>query len=112
VVLAFAPAYHWFGSPWVKWAWVIFDTCLLAGLYRWLRRPNPKLLTTLAALVTTDAVITLGQSLVWNVHQARGWFETVIVFAVVAMPALASISLWGARARLLFSLRAAPRAPT
>lgn len=111
VVLMFAPAHHWFGSAWVKWAWVIFDTGLLAGLYRWLRQPSSKLLTTLATLVSADALLTLLQSLVWNVYQARGWFEIVIIFVVVAMPGLASISLWGARARLLLASRSAPRAP-
>jgi phosphatidylglycerol lysyltransferase len=109
VLLALTPAHHWFGSSLLKWGWVVFDAGLLAGLYRWLHRPNLPLLTGLASLVSADALITTLQGLIWNLPRARGWFEIAIIIAVCAMPALAATSLWGARARSVLEQRAAPR---
>lgn len=99
IALALAPAEHWFGTPLVKWAWIAFDALLFAGLMRGLTHPTPKLLTALAITVTVDAVITIGEALIWNVHRARDGIEWLIIAIACAMPSLAAAVLWGARRR-------------
>jgi phosphatidylglycerol lysyltransferase len=107
-MLASASAAHWFGSAWVKWAWVAFDVALFLGLWRCLSRPNPKLVTALAIAVTCDAVVTIGEALAWNVRRAEGWSEFGVIAIACTVPSLAAAVLWGARSR---SRRLASSAP-
>ncbi|HKP57633.1 MAG TPA: DUF2156 domain-containing protein [Polyangiales bacterium] len=109
VLLALAPAEHWFGNAYVKWGWVAFDLALLLGFSRWLQRPRLALLSVLALAVTADACLTLLQALLWNVRQARGLLEIALVVIACAMPALAAGILWGAQRRSRQTARAAPR---
>ena len=97
VVLGLSPSEHWFGTPWLKWAWVVFDVLVAAALFRLLRRPNAGLLLALALAVTGDAVLTLVQAVIWNAPRARGAFEYGIIALACAAPALAAVVLWGAR---------------
>jgi len=108
VVLALSSATHWFATAYIKWAWVAFDVVLFIGLTRGLARPTPRLLTALAVAITADAFVTIGEALLWNVRNASGWFEYVVLFIACAMPSLAAAVLWGARRR---SQRLAAAAP-
>ena len=101
IVLALAPAERWFGAASVKWAWVLFDVILAVGLWRLVARPRPEkmLLDVLAIAVTTDALVTLGQALAWNVHHTRSLAEALVVLVGCAAPAFAAVILWGAWTR-------------
>jgi phosphatidylglycerol lysyltransferase len=100
ILLALAPAEHWFGSGWVKWSWVAFDTALAAGLFRLLARPSRRLATLLACAVSADALVTLLEAVAWNLPRMRGVLDVLLVALACAAPALAAVMLWGARRRL------------
>jgi phosphatidylglycerol lysyltransferase len=104
VVLSLSSSEHWFGTPWLKWAWVVFDVIVAVALFRLLRRPSAGLLFALALAVTGDAVLTLVQAALWNAPRARGAFEYAIIALACAAPALAAVVLWGARRTRLRSL--------
>jgi phosphatidylglycerol lysyltransferase len=97
LLLAVAPAERWFGAAWLKWAWVMFDLLLAAGLFRFLRERRTSLLTVLAVAVTADAVLTPLQALLWNLPHAEGAFDYLAVAVGCLAPVLAAIVLWGAR---------------
>jgi phosphatidylglycerol lysyltransferase len=97
LLLALAPAEHWFGSPWLKWSWVAFDLAVAAGLFRFLYKRSTSSLTPLAVAVTLDAVLTPLQAAVWNLPQARSALDYVVIALACPAPLLASIVLWGAR---------------
>ncbi len=96
VLLAFAPAEHWFYRAELKWAWIVFDLLVLAGLCRLLYKRETSLLTWLAVAVSFDALLTPLQAVLWNVHSARPLEYPVLVVACAAPP-LAAVALWGAR---------------
>lgn len=100
-LLALAPAWQWFGEPWVKWGWVLFDVMLILGLFHLLRRPSVTLASVLATAVTVDAVLTLTQAVLWNWPTAESAFAHAITVVACVAPATASVALWGARKRLL-----------
>lgn len=104
IVLSLSSGEHWFGTPWLKWAWVVFDVIVAVGLFRLLRRPSAGLLFALALAVTADAVLTLLQAALWNAPRARGAFEYAIIALACAAPALAAVVLWGARRTRLRTL--------
>jgi phosphatidylglycerol lysyltransferase len=97
LLLVVAPAERWFGSAWLKWAWVIFDLLLAAGLLRFLRKRRSSVLTTLACAVTADALLTPTQAVLWNLPRAQGVLDYLVIALACAAPALAAIVLWGAR---------------
>ena len=97
LLLALAPASRWFGSAWLKWAWVLFDVLLAVGLFRFLQTRRTHLLTTLAIAVTADAVLTPVQALLWNLPRAQGALDYLAVAVGCLAPVLAAIVLWGAR---------------
>lgn len=101
ILLAVAPARFWFGTPVVKWFWVAFDVVVALGLFRLLRTRDLALMTVLAIAVTSDALLTFVEALVWNVRHMQGIGDALVVLAACAAPALASIVLWGARGRIL-----------
>ncbi|HEY2410417.1 MAG TPA: DUF2156 domain-containing protein [Polyangiaceae bacterium] len=97
LLLALAPAEHWFWRVEVKWAWVVFDVLVVAGLLRLLHKRETSLLTVLALAVTCDALLTPVEAALWNVHNARGLGEYALLLLACAAPALAALTLWGAR---------------
>ncbi|MCL2725563.1 MAG: DUF2156 domain-containing protein [Polyangiaceae bacterium] len=101
ILLAATPVYPWFGTPYVKWAWVIFDVLLALGLFGMLRRPKVSGMTVLAMAVTCDAALTLLQAVVWNARRITNIGEALIVFVACAGPAFLAVVLWGARARMV-----------
>jgi phosphatidylglycerol lysyltransferase len=104
LVLGLSSGEHWFGSPAVKWAWVVFDVVVAFGLVRLLRRPTTKLFGVLAVAVTGDAALTLAQALFFNLPRARGAVEYLVIALACAAPALAAVVLWGARRTRLRAL--------
>lgn len=97
LLLALAPAELWFGSAWLKWAWVAFDVLVAAGLFRFLAKRSTSSLTPLAVAVTFDALLTPLQAVLWNLPRARSVLDYVIIGLACAAPLLASVVLWGAR---------------
>ncbi len=93
----FAPA-DWFPAPWVRWAWVGFDLGLFAGLWALTERWRHSLATAMAALVTLDAAVTLGEVLLYNLPRSHGPFEWVVIATAVIGPALSAGLLWVGRA--------------
>lgn len=101
LLVAAAPTELWFaGHVAVQWGWVVFDVLVLAALTRLVLRPSLRLSTFLAVAVTADASVTAVQVVVWNVPRLRGWADAAIVGLATIAPVLASVVLWGARARL------------
>jgi phosphatidylglycerol lysyltransferase len=97
ILLALAPAESWFWRAPLKWAWVVFDLLLLAGLLRLLHKRTTSLLTLLAIAVTCDAVLTPLEAMLWNLRTARGIAEHAVLLLACLAPALAAVALWGAR---------------
>jgi phosphatidylglycerol lysyltransferase len=97
LLLALAPAPRWFGSARIKWAWVLFDVLLAAGLFRFLQKRRAHLLTALAIAVTADAVLTPVQAVLWNLPRAQGALDYLAVAVSCLAPVVAAIVLWGAR---------------
>jgi phosphatidylglycerol lysyltransferase len=97
LLLALAPAEHWFGSAWLKWSWVIFDLAVAAGLFRFLHKRSTSSLTPLAVAVTVDAVLTPLQAVLWNLPQAHSPLDYVLITLACLAPLLACVVLWGAR---------------
>jgi phosphatidylglycerol lysyltransferase len=103
-LLVLAPAERWFGAGWVKWAWVYFDVCVAIGIFRVLRKPAPLLISALCLAVTTDAIVTTFEAMFWNLGNARGGLDYLVLALACGAPTLAAIVLWGARRhRLNFS---------
>jgi phosphatidylglycerol lysyltransferase len=96
-LLALPVAAPWFPSPAWQWGWVGFDVVLAASLlalsYRW-RAP---LGDVVATAVTADAVLTLGQAVVFDLPRSRGALDMLITAIAVLAPTMASVLLWNAR---------------
>lgn len=102
-LLILAPSARWFGSPWVKWAWITFDVALAFGLFRLLRKPAPALLRLLALAVTSDALLTTLQVSCWNARHVQGHWDYLVLAIACLGPCLSAMVLWGAsRHRLRF----------
>jgi phosphatidylglycerol lysyltransferase len=96
-LLALAPAERWFGTPLLKWGWVLFDSLVACGLLRFLYKRSTASLTPLAVLVTLDALLTPLQAALWNVPRATSALDYAIIVVACVAPLLASVVLWGAR---------------
>lgn len=103
LALACVETRRWFPAAWVQVGWVLFDVGLLIGLFSLSARWQDWLATLLASLITLDAILTLGEVLVFNLphaHQPLGWLVSAIA---VLGPSLAALFLWKARAYQLES---------
>lgn len=97
LLLALAPAEHWFAFAWIKWFWVGFDLVVATGLFRFLQKRSTASLTPLALLVTADALLTPLQAAIWNLPRAEAAAEYLVIALACAAPLLAAVVLWGAR---------------
>jgi phosphatidylglycerol lysyltransferase len=107
--LAAADADRWFPRPFVKWAWVLFDVLLLAGLLllerqsrerqRRERRWRDRLARVLMGAVFGDAVLTTVEAMTWNVHRVTHGSDVAVLAAAVLAPWVAFGVLWRARVR-------------
>lgn len=98
VLLALTDGWH-FPAPWVRWAWVAFDVVLAAALFRLAVRWSDRLSRWVVAAVGADAVVTLGEVLLWNLPRLRGVRDGLVSLVAVAAPSLAFVILWRARVR-------------
>jgi len=98
ILVMLAPPERWFGAPWVKWGWVLFDAAVAAALFRFLRRPTLALVTGLAVAATGDALLTALQTFLWNAPRARGLTDALVLATACLAPTLAAVLLWGTRA--------------
>lgn len=99
ILLALPISTPWFPSPTWQWGWVAFDACVFVALFFLTRRWETRLATAVAAAVTADAVITLGEVIIYNGPRITGVSYVVVLVVAVLAPTLASIVLWNARAR-------------
>jgi phosphatidylglycerol lysyltransferase len=87
----------YFPSPVWQYGWVAFDVALGGALFALARRWRQPLADIVAAAVTADAAITLGEALVYNAPRARGLADACVIAAAVIAPAFAAVLLWNAR---------------
>jgi phosphatidylglycerol lysyltransferase len=100
-LLALASPDVWFaGHSAAKWAWVVFDVLVCAGLILLIRRPSWRLAALLAVVVTADAALTVVEAAFWNLPQLASWLHGGVIALACAAPALAAATLWGAAVRL------------
>jgi phosphatidylglycerol lysyltransferase len=95
LVLCGASPTHWFPSHAAKWAWVLANLLVLAGLGTLGRRHRPHLAVAIAALVTLDAGATCAEALAYNVSRVASALDVVVVATACAGPLVASLALWG-----------------
>jgi phosphatidylglycerol lysyltransferase len=96
-MLALPISAPWFPSPAWQYGWVGFDVALAGALlvlsFRW----RPGLADLVATAVTADAVLTLGQAIVFDLPRRRGPVDIAIAIVAVCAPSFAAVLLWNAR---------------
>lgn len=97
VVLATPIAAPWFPNAGIRWGWVAFDAIVAISLIRLLQRPSRRLATALVVATAIDTVLTVLESLVWNVPRARTLTDYAIIVLACLAPLVATAMLWGAR---------------
>jgi phosphatidylglycerol lysyltransferase len=97
MLLALPGAARWFPSPAWQWGWVGFDIVLAVSLlalsYRW----RAVLADVVATAVTADALLTLGQAIVYDLPRRRGWLDIAVAVVAICAPSVAAVLLWNAR---------------
>ncbi len=76
----------WFPSPAVKWAWVLFDSVLVALMALVLERWRRGLVTLLMLLTGADATLTLAQALLFNLRHIDHPIDLAVVLLSVLAP--------------------------
>lgn len=99
LLLATADSARWFPAAWVQWFWVVFDIVVCGGLIVLSVRWRGWLAAALFALVSADAVTTLGEALLFLFGRRPSAFELAVATVAVAGPVLASVVLYNARRR-------------
>lgn len=118
ILLALAATDRWFPSVAVHTAWLGFDGALLIGL-RLLRNLSAqrgvqarvrgaRLARVLALAVTTDALLTAAQALLWNLPRTAGPSALLLIGVACAGPLVTAPVLWGAARRLAVLARPHP----
>jgi phosphatidylglycerol lysyltransferase len=101
LLIALANSGRWFPSPFVKWAWVVFDIGICAALVSMRARRRLTLVSLLTALIAIDALTTIAEALFFNVPRIRHWPEYLIILIAIAAPSFATVVLWNVRRRTL-----------
>ena len=96
-VLALPSSARWFPSPVWQYGWVAFDVVLGAALFALAARWRQPLADIVAVAVTADAVVTLGEALVFNAPRIHSVVDALVVMTAVAAPSFAAVLLWNAR---------------
>lgn len=94
ITLALADGTLWFPSPEIQYAWVAFDVAVCAAMIILARRFHRTLAVATAIAVSCDALLTLAQAVLWNVHRLRGFTDAAIVVIGCAAPLFATAVLW------------------
>lgn len=98
-LLALAPTARWFPAGWIQYGWVAFDLFLIFALLSLSTRWRVGLATLLAALISTDALLTLVEVAVFNLPRTRGPLDALVSLVAVVGPTLAAAFLWATRNR-------------
>ena len=98
ILLALPASARWFPSSWWQYGWVAFDVALGAALLVLARRWRQPLADVVACAVTVDAVVTLGQAIVYDIPRHRSPLDLIVISIAVLAPSIASVLLWNARA--------------
>jgi phosphatidylglycerol lysyltransferase len=106
IVIALPTSARWFPSPVWQYGWVAFDVAIFAALFVLSRRWMPRLATLVAAAITCDAVITIGEAALFNIPHRRSLLDLTVITIAVLAPMVAAIVLWNARARATTAARA------
>jgi len=62
---------------------------------RW-RQPLGDVVST---VVTLDALVTIGQAIVYDIPRHRGFVDLIVIVIAILAPTIAAVLLWNARAR-------------
>jgi len=106
IVIALPASSRWFPSPAWQYGWVAFDVGIFVALFMLSRRWLPRLATLVAAAITCDAVITIGEAALFNVPHRRSVLDLAVISIAILAPTFAAIVLWNARARATTAARA------
>lgn len=96
-LLALPVSARFFPSPAWQYGWVAFDVVLGLALFALARRWRPRLGDAVAVAVTGDALVTLGEAIVYNVPRVTGLLDIAVISVAVLAPTAAAILLWNAR---------------
>ena len=99
LLIVSADSGHWFPSPIVKWAWVVFDIGICCGLVSMRTKRRRILASAVTALIAIDALTTTAEALFFNVPRIRHWTEYLIILVAIAAPCFATVVLWNVRQR-------------
>jgi phosphatidylglycerol lysyltransferase len=99
ILLALPVSGAWFPSRAAQLGWVGFDALIAAGLFALMARWRAGLATALALLVTTDAVVTPIEAILYNGPRIGHVLDALVLVAATLAPIVAAIVLWSARAR-------------
>jgi phosphatidylglycerol lysyltransferase len=98
-LLALVPSERWFPAPWIQFGWVAFDIYLIFALLSLSRQWRAGLATLLAALISTDALLTALEVLFYNLPRSHAPLDEVVSLIAVLGPTLAATFLWATRSR-------------
>jgi phosphatidylglycerol lysyltransferase len=96
-VLALPISAPFFPSAIWQYGWVGFDVVLAASLFALSFRWRTHLGDVVATAVTCDAVLTLGQAIVYDLPRRRSVLDIIIAIIAICAPTAAAIMLWNAR---------------
>lgn len=96
-LLALPISTRFFPSPAWQWGWVAFDVLLGISLFALARRWRQPLADVVASTVTADALVTLGQVVVYDLPRTNSLFDIGVVCVAVLAPTCAAVLLWNAR---------------
>jgi len=97
-LIALPMSERFFPSAAWQYGWVGFDVVLGAALFALAQRWRRGLADIVAAAVTADAVLTILQSIVYDLPRRRGVLDIFFLVVAIAGPILASLLMWNARA--------------
>jgi phosphatidylglycerol lysyltransferase len=96
-MLALPISAPWFPSAAWQYGWVGFDVVLAVALLALSFRWRAVLADVVATAVTADAVLTLGQAIVYDLPRRDGPLDVAIAVIAICAPTVAAILLWNAR---------------
>ncbi len=94
---ALPAAAPWFPSLAWQWGWVGFDVAQAISLFALSYRWRPGLADAMATAVTANAVLTLGQAVLYDLPRRHGPLDLAIAAIAILAPTVAAILLWNAR---------------
>ncbi len=98
LLLALPISTPFFPSPAWQWAWVGFDLVLGGALLALAKRWRQPLADIVATAVTLDAVVTIGQVVLYDLPKQHSALDIIVVVVAVLAPTVAAFMLWNARA--------------